>query len=67
MNKNVSLKPQNPGIIPDHAATRIVRKLVSSPASLHAWLSGPPTTSLERKRAQLADIRNSRGSGNPIG
>ena len=67
MFKNASLKVRNSGAAPNHAATRIVRKLADSPASLYAWLSGPPTTGLERKRAQLADIVNSRGSGSPFG
>ena len=42
----------------DRAASRVVRGLVSSPLSLYLWLSGPPLTSKERTRAELADARN---------
>ena len=41
------------------AASRMVRRVVSSPVSLYLWLSGPATTSRERTQAELADARNS--------
>ncbi len=41
------------------AASRLVRRAVSSPVSLDLWLSGPPTTSRDRMQAELADARNS--------
>ncbi len=41
------------------AASRMARRLVTSPVSLYAWLSGPPMTSRDRMRAELADDRNS--------
>ena len=40
------------------AASRLVRRAVSSPVSLYLWLSGPPTTSKDRMQAKLADARN---------
>ena len=42
----------------DLAASRVARRLVSSPMTLYLWLSGPPATSQERERAELADARN---------
>ena len=59
MIRNASLKPKNPGTTPHLAATRIVRKLAKSPASLYAWVSGPAMTARERTRAEVADYRNS--------
>lgn len=43
--------------------TRLARQLVSAPASLYGWISGPPMTNLERERATLADVKNSKGAG----
>ncbi len=42
---------------------RIARRVVSVPASLYDWASGPPVTGMERERATLADIKNSRSAG----
>ena len=39
---------------------RIALRLASIPASVYGWASGPATTNLERERATLADVRNSR-------
>ena len=38
---------------------RIVRELASTPLSFYNWISGPPTTQLDRRRAQMAEITNS--------
>ena len=54
-----TLKSRNSGAAPNQAATRIVRRLASSPESLYLWLSGPAMTARERTRAELADYRNS--------
>lgn len=43
--------------------TRLARRLASAPASLYGWISGPPMTNLERERATLADVSNSKGAG----
>ena len=40
---------------------RMVRKLASSPVSFYNWLSGPPLTELERKRANLAYAEGAQG------
>ena len=40
---------------------RIVRELASSSASLYGWLSGPPSTELERSRATLTNVSNGLG------
>lgn len=60
MFKNASVKPQNSGTRPNHAATRIARRFSGSLGSLYSRLSGPPMTARERKQVELADIRNSR-------
>ena len=67
MSENASLNSKNTRMPTNHAATRIVPRLASPLASFDAWLSGPPTTDLERNRAQLAEIKNSRRSGTPFG
>ena len=74
MNNFIAEKvSRNPGIAALPAATRakalqgrrtrFVRRLVSAPGSFHAWVSGPPMTTLEREQARLASIRNVRGHG----
>ena len=45
------------------AVTRAARRAVSSPASLYLWLSGPPSTRLERERATLAYAEGAQGRG----
>ena len=40
---------------------RVVRGLASFPVSLYGWVSGPPLTSRERLRVNLAYVRNSQG------
>ena len=42
------------------AVTRAARRLASSPVSLYLWLSGPPSTQLERRRADLAYVEGAR-------
>ncbi len=59
MSKNTSVKPQNSRATSSQAATRIVRKLMSSPSSLYTRLSGPATTARERTQAELDGYRNS--------
>ena len=59
MSKNTSVKPQHSRAISSHASTRIVRKLMSSPSSLYARLSGPAMTARERNRAEVDGYRNS--------
>ena len=61
MSKNTSVKPQQSRATSSQASTRIVRKLMSSPSSLYARLSGPATTARERTQAELVDFRNSLG------
>ena len=59
MFKNASLKVRNSDVTPNHAATRIVRRLAGSLGSLDSRLSGRAMTARERTQAELADIRNS--------
>ena len=40
---------------------RVVRGLAAFPVSLYGWVSGPPLTSRERLRVNLAYVRNSQG------
>lgn len=42
---------------------RMVRGLASLPVSVYDWLSGPPTTKLERTQASLAEARNTQKGG----
>ena len=59
MFTKTELKPQSTKVPSDHAATRVVRQLVNSPASLYLWLSGPAMTARDRTRAEVADFSNS--------
>ena len=59
MSKNTSVKLQHSRAISGQASTRIVRKLMSSPSSLYARLSGPAMTARERTQAELDCHRNS--------
>ena len=59
MFKNASLKPQRSRAASSQVSTRSVRKLMSSPASLYARLSGPAMTARERNRAEVDGYRNS--------
>ena len=45
------------------AVTRAARRAVFSPVSLYLWLSGPPSTRLERERAALAYAEGVQGRG----
>lgn len=45
------------------AVTRAARRVVSSPVSLYSWISGPPLTELDRKRAALAYAEGAQGRG----
>ncbi len=45
------------------AVTRTARRAISMPASLYLWLSGPPSTQLERERATLAYAEGAQGRG----
>ncbi len=42
---------------------RVVRGLVSFPVSVYGWLSGPPTTQLERTQASLVEAKNIQRGG----
>ena len=60
-NNSKALPSPQPGVsrpAGKWAASRMVRRAVSSPVSLYLWLSGPPATSRDRMQAELADARN---------
>lgn len=67
MVRNISMNRQNSSAPPNHAAARVVRKLIAPPSSLYAWISGPPMTELERKKLQLADANNRKPYATPFG
>ena len=56
--------------VPAHAGkwavTRAARRAISSPVSLYLWLSGPPSTRLERERAARAYAEGAQGYGAPV-
>ncbi len=59
MFKNASLKVRNSGTTSNHAATRVVRRIVGSLGSLDSRLSGRAMTARERTQAELDGYKNS--------